>query len=361
MLEDSPRPDARTLTAAARNAWALSPFGAGIEPPSPQPSTVVYSTAHCTIRLYHGAPAAPGTSLNPVLLVPPLAVPISCYDLRAGQSLAAHLAASGRPTYVVDYGRIRHADRGMGFEDWFADIVPTALREASAHAGGAQMDIVAWSLGGTISLLTAAADTGLPLRSITTLGTPIDYRHNPSVRPLQLLGKIVPPAAMASALWAVGGIPSPLVQISYRSTALQRELTRPWFIARNLTNPESLAQMEAIDRFMAAMPGYPARLYTQMQQRLILRNDLMSGVIRFGEHRVDLADVAVPVLALGGANDVLAPLDCIAPVADVLTGAPQVRVEVVPGSHLGMVSGNQAEAHTWPVIDDFHAGLGVRV
>ncbi|WP_024795804.1 alpha/beta hydrolase [Tomitella biformata] len=358
MLDISSRPDAGALAVAARNAWALSPFGEGIEAPSPLPSTVVYSAAHCTVRLYHGPADA---SLNPVLLVPPLAVPISCYDLRAGQSLAAHLVASGRPTYVVDYGRIRYADRGMGFEDWFADIVPTALRQASAHAGGAQLDIIAWSLGGTISLLTAAANTGLPLRSITTLGTPIDYRHNPSTTPLRLVGKLVPPAVMSSALWAVGGIPSPLVKVSYRSTALQRELTRPWFITRNLANSESLAQMEAIDRFMSAMPGYPARLYTQMHQRLILRNDLMRGVLRFGEHRVNLADVDVPVLAFGGASDVLAPLDCVAPIADVLTGAPSVRVEVVPGSHLGMVSGNQAEEHTWPVIDEFHSELCVPV
>lgn len=348
----------RVLTTAARNAWALSPFGAGIEAPSPLPSTVVYEAPHCTVRRYGGPALDDGPrGAEPVLLVPPLAVPIGCYDLRAGQSLAAHLAASGRPTYVVDYGQIRRADRGMGFEDWFAGIVPTALREVAAHAGGGPVDIIAWSLGGTISLLTAAADASLPLRSITTLGTPIDYRHNPSTKPLRLLGKLVRPRQMASAVWAMGGIPSPLVQLSYRSTALQRELTRPWFIARNLTNPESLAQMEAIDRFMAAMPGYPARLYNQMNQRLILRNDLMTGRVRFGEHELDLADVGVPVLALGGTGDVLAPLDCIAPIAEVLTGAPSVRVELVPGSHLGMVSGTSAPGRTWPLIDEFHAGL----
>lgn len=356
MREPSPRTDVNVLSTAARNAWALTPFGDGIEAPSQLPSTVVFASAHCTVRLY-GAP----NGRDPVLLVPPLAVPISCYDLRAGQSLAGHLVASERAVYVVDYGRIRYADRGMGFEDWFAGLVPTALHEASAHAGGADMDIIAWSLGGTISLLTAAANPGLPLRSITTLGTPIDYRHNPSTKPLRLLGKLVRPRQMSAAVWALGGIPSPLVQISYRSTAMQRELTRPWFIARNLANSESLAQMQAIDRFMAAMPGYPARLYSQMMQRLILRNELMRGAVRFGEHRVDLADVAVPVLALGGLDDVLAPEACVAPIVDVLTGAPSVRVELVPGSHLGMVSGSRAREHTWPVIDEFHAGLGMRV
>src|SRR5699024_3124175 len=78
---------ADALTLAARNAWALTPFGRGIEPQSPLPSTVVHDAPHCTVRRY----SAPGAVGTPVLLVPPLAVSIDCYDLRPGQSLAAHL------------------------------------------------------------------------------------------------------------------------------------------------------------------------------------------------------------------------------------------------------------------------------
>lgn len=345
-------PDA--LARAARNAWALGPFGDGIEPHTPLPSQVVHAAPHCTVRRY----SAPGAAGVPVLLVPPLAVSIDCYDLRPGQSLAAHLVATGRPVYVVDYGRIRYADRDMGFEDWFARIIPAAIGRVLRDADGPdRADLVAWSLGGTLSLLTAAAAPELPIRSITTLGTPIDYSLNPSIAPLRALGAVAPPPVVGAVVRAAGGIPSPLVKLSYRSTALSREFTKPWFIATNLADTTALARMSAIDRFMATMPGYPARFYTQMHTNLIMGNALATGRLRLGGHRLHLADVQVPVLTLAGATDVIAPAPSVAAAPGVLTGAPSVRVETVPGSHLGMVAGSRAAEETWPLIDAFHSGL----
>src|SRR5687768_13958438 len=43
---------------------------------------------------------------DPVLLVPPLAAPALCFDLRRGCSLAEHFVSQGRATYLVDYGTV---------------------------------------------------------------------------------------------------------------------------------------------------------------------------------------------------------------------------------------------------------------
>lgn len=345
----------------ARNAWALSALGSGVRPDAPAESVVVHDEEHVTVRRY----SPTGATGAPVLLVPPLAVPIRCYDLRPEQSLVAHLVESGRAVYVVDYGPIRYRDRALGFEDFFTGFVPAAIaavradRATDPASAGEKVDLIGWSLGGTISLLTAAHDPDQPIRSITTLGTPIDYHRNPTSRPLRALGAVVGHRPMATAVWALGGIPAPLVQISYRATALQREITRPWFIARNLGDTEALAQMEAIDRFMAAMPGYPARLYNQMQRHLIIDNALATGTLSFGEHTVELAKITVPVLAFAADSDVLATKPCVMAITDVLTGT-EVRTATVPGSHLGMVSGTAAPATTWREIADFHAELSDR-
>jgi polyhydroxyalkanoate synthase len=50
----------------------------------------------------------------PVLLVPPLAAPAICFDLRRGCSLAEHLLQRGRETYLVDYGPVRFGDARSG-------------------------------------------------------------------------------------------------------------------------------------------------------------------------------------------------------------------------------------------------------
>ena len=113
------------------HGWAHF-FGDGVQPASPTPHLVVSERPHATLRRYLANTESVG---DPILLVPPLAVSIDCFDLRPQQSLAAHLLETGRPVYVIDYGTITFADRAMGFEDWIDGILPTALREVSAkHA-----------------------------------------------------------------------------------------------------------------------------------------------------------------------------------------------------------------------------------
>ena len=90
----------------------------------------------------------------------------------------------------------------------------------------------------------------------------------------------------------LGGIPRHVVRLSYKAMALQREVTKPAYIARNLADTEALARMESVDRFMSEMPGYPGRLYLQISSRLVKRNELARGVVhlRRGE-AVNLADL----------------------------------------------------------------------
>jgi polyhydroxyalkanoate synthase len=340
-----------TLLTAARNAWAISWLGVGVEAPSPRPAVVVYDEPHAQLRRFTSVAEPVG---KPVLLVPPLAVPASCWDLRPGQSLAGHLVdgdhGQGRATYVIDYGDITFADRRMGFEDWIERIIPAAIRRISAEHGGSEVHLVAWSLGGTVSLLTAAHDPSLPIASIAAVGTPIDYRLNASSQPLRWLDNLLGTKVMTAPTAALGGVPAGLVQVAFRATAPVRELTKPWFLVRNLHNTEALARTEAIDRFMDAMPGYPGRLYHQMHTRLIARHELADGVVRLSRKlTVDLSRITAPVMLIGSATDAIASAAAIEAGVRVLPDAHYVAADGL--SHLGLIAGPTARDQSWPAIE----------
>ncbi len=105
-----------------------------------------------------GAAARAPRRPAPVLLVPPLAAPAFCFDLRRGCSLAEHLLLSGHETYLVDYGEIEFADRTLGLEHWIEDVIPAAIRATSEDAGGRPVRLIGWSLGGILALLAHAGD-----------------------------------------------------------------------------------------------------------------------------------------------------------------------------------------------------------
>lgn len=307
--------------------------------------------------------AARAAGAVPVLLVPPLAVPARCYDLAPGtapgNSVVEFLLASGTIPYVVDYGDVTRADRHLGFEDYFGTFIPRAIGEVIDDFAGHTdaVDLLAWSLGGTLSFLTAAHDPTLPIRSVITVGTPLDYMKVP---PYPLVRAVLAPTGgrpATYALAAMAGIPAPIVRMVYRGFAWERELKKPWYILQNLDDPDALARMQVIDRFQRSLPGYPGKVAEQMLMNFIVRDELSSGVVHFDGVTVDLTSITAPIFLTGSHLDAIAPHAAARHGADLFTASDHVEFHTVESSHLGMLTGAAAERETWPAIAAFRRRL----
>lgn len=147
---------------------------------------------------------------------------------------------------------------------------------------------------------------------------------------------------------------------SFRVTALQRELTKPWFVLRNLHDAETLGRMEAVDRFIELMPGYPGRFYDQIYGNGVQANQLNDGYLQLNRTcRVELANVTQDVLIVAGTTDNIAPVASVRRACDVLTAARSLRFERAPGSHLGVLTGPSARDTTWRYVDQFLTEVAV--
>ncbi|NIJ10808.1 polyhydroxyalkanoate synthase [Saccharomonospora amisosensis] len=305
-------------------------------------------------RVYRFTGAARGSQDGePVLLVPPLAAPTLCFDLRRGCSLVEHLVDGGRRTYLVDYGTVAFADRGLGVEHWVGQVLPNAIRKVSADAGGREVHLVAWCLGGIFSLLAAAEQADLPIASITTIAAPFDFTAIPLIAPLRPLVELTGGHLLTPFYRLLGGAPPYLVSQAFRLTRLDKELTRPIAMLRNLHDRDFLAQLEAVDHFMANMAAYPGRTFGQLYHRFFRANDLAEGSIEIDGRLVSLSEVRVPTLVVAGESDAIAPKRAVRRLVDLLTGAPEVRFESAPGGHLGVLTGRAARTTTWRYLDEF--------
>jgi polyhydroxyalkanoate synthase len=291
----------------------------------------------------------------PVLLVPPLAGPTICFDLRRGCSLAEHLLALGHPTYLLEYGDIAFSDRDLGLEHWVQDIIPTAVRRVSADAGGAPVALVGWCLGGIMSLLALAGDETLPVDAVALVASPFDFRKVRIMAPMRPLAGVADGLLGSTIYRVLGGAPAPIVRRAFQLASLDKYLTRPLAVLSHLDDREFLAQMEAVDRFVANMHAYPGRTMGQLYHRFFRVNELADGRLTLSDRTIDLADVHVPVLSIAGADDVLAPRAAVHHVAGLLPNAPSVRVETAPGGHLGVLTGRAARHTTWAWLDAFLA------
>ena len=354
MLPTPPRPD--QVSDAAANLFDKL-FRGGIADLRPTPARIIHEQAKCTVFRYLRSEGTPDRAL-PVLLVPPLAAPARCFDLRRGHSLAEHLLRLGHPTYLVDYGPISYSDRELGLEHWVEEVIPSAVRRVSDDAGGAPVQVVGWCLGGIMSLLSVAGDETLPVNSAALVASPFDFTRVRLMAPIRPIANLTGGAVLTQVYRALGGAPSPLVRRAFQLTSIDREITKPLAIATHLHDREWLAQVEAVDSFMARMYAYPGRTFGQLYHQFFRVNDLADGHMVLSDQEIDLADVRVPVLSVAGTSDVLAPEPAVHHVGELLPNSPAVRLETAPGGHLGGLAGRSAERTTWRFIDEFFVEHG---
>lgn len=339
----------RSLRAAASNVTSKVLYG-HVADLRPMPTEMIDDGPKRSVFRYRSPegviPAGP-----PVLFVPPLAAPARCYDLRRGCSLAEHVVNAGRLSYLLDYGPIGYADRDLGFDEWVGEILPGAIRAVSKDAGGQPVQLVGWCLGGIFSLLATASDPDLPVASVAAIATPIDIRAVPLAAPLRPLSWVTRGMEVSVLRTLFGGVPQPLVKRAYQLVGLDKYVLRPYAVLTNLDNVEFLAQIEAVDHFTNTMLAYPGRTIEQLYAALLRKNALAGDGIEVCGRVIALSEVKVPVLAIAGRGDGLAPVKAVHPLTRLLSGAERVRFEIAPGGHLGVLTGRGARTTTWAHLD----------
>jgi polyhydroxyalkanoate synthase len=201
--------------------------------------------------------------------------------------------------------------------------------------------------------LLAVAGQDLPVSSVALIASPFDFSKVRTMAPIRQLADLTGGRLVTALYTALGGAPAPLVSLGFQLTALDKRITKPLTLLRNLRDRELLAHIEAVDDYMAHMLAYPGRTFAQLYHRFFRINDLADGRIELSDGVVDLADVDVPVLVVAGENDILAPVEAVHHVAGLLTGSPDVRVRTGPGGHLGVLTGRSAVSSTWVELDAF--------
>jgi polyhydroxyalkanoate synthase len=333
---------------AAANLYTTT-IGGGLADLRRMPATVIDSGPQRTVSRYESTRRRRGAA---VLLVPPLAAPAICFDLRRGCSLAEHLVVGGRRTYLLDYGQIEFRNRELGLEHWIEDVLPNAIRAAAADAGR-PVRIIGWCLGGILALLAHAADTELPVEAAALVASPFDFSKVPLIAPLRPIDAVTRGQVVTQLYRALGGAPAPFVKRGYQLAGIDKYVMKPWTMLSNAGDRDQLAQIEAVDAFMGRMHAYPGRTFGQLYHRFFRTNDLADGRLALTDQTIELADVTIPLLAVAGRGDGIAPVPACHHVADLVPNAASVRLETAPGGHLGVLTGRAARGTTWKLLDEF--------
>ncbi|MGY1630439.1 alpha/beta fold hydrolase [Geodermatophilus sp. SYSU D01186] len=284
----------------------------------------------------------------PLLIVFSLVSRSYVLDLTPGNSFVEHLLAAGFDVYLLDWGEPDERDAANTLEDYVDDYIPAGIERVRQVSGAAEVTMVGYCFGGDLALLHAAHSPDSPLRSLTVLATPVDFRHMGPLADLFRVGGL----EVSSVLDASGNVPPQVVLRGFRALTPTSEVTRYVTLWERLWNDEYVAAYQAMTSWSDDHVPFPGAAAEETVRMLVRDNGMVTDRLTVGGDRVHLSDVRVPFLTVRADRDHIVPPEATAPLIG-LVGSPDKHELRLAAGHMGLVVGRTAARTTVPTIIDF--------
>ncbi|RBY96551.1 alpha/beta hydrolase [Blastococcus sp. TF02-8] len=346
---DRVRRDVERNALRARNGIRLV---AGVDRPGVgcTPKDVVWERGRTQLWHYRNDPETYGGVRHspPLLLVFSLISRSYILDLSPGNSFVEQLLRAGFDVYMVDWGEPDERDAANGLEDYADDYIPAAIDRVLELSGADEVNLFGYCFGGDLSLLHAAHHPDSPLRSLTVLATPVDFRHMGPLADVFAVGGL----EVDSVVDENGNVPPQVVVQGFRTLTPTAEVTRYVTLWERLWNDEYVASYQAMTGWSDDHVPFPGRAARQTVRMLVRDNGMLDDRLTVGGDPVHLADIRVPFLTVRAERDHIVPAAASEPLID-LVGSPDKHELVLPAGHMGLVVGRTAAKTTVPTIIDF--------
>jgi len=346
---DRVRRDVERNALRARNGIKLV---AGVDRPGvgQTPKDVVWQRGRTQLWHYRNDPDTYGGVRYgpPLLIVFSLVSRSYILDLRPGSSFIEALVEAGFDVYMVDWGEPDERDAGNRLEDYVDDYIPAAIDRILEISGADEVNLFGYCLGGNLSLLYAAHHPDAPLRSLTVLATPVDFRHMGPLADIFRVGGMT----VDSVLDSDGNVPPSVVVQGFRTLTPTAEVTRYVNLWERLWNDEYVASYQAMTGWSDDHVPFPGAAARETAQMLVHENGMLTDRLTVAGDVVHLRDITVPFLTVRAERDHIVPPEATAPLIDLVGSEDKHELRLEAG-HMGLVVGRTAAKTTVPTIIDF--------
>lgn len=287
------------------------------------------------------------TTATPVLVVMSLISRSYVLDLYPGASFVAALRDAGHDVYLLDWGVPDERDADAGLATYVDDLLPRAVEALLDDSGEAGLNVVGYCYGGILSLLLGAAHPSLPVRSLVTMATPVDFDG------MGLLGRMFREGRLEAddVVDDTGNVPPEVIRNAFRVLKPTADVAQYAVLWDKLWDERQMQAYQVMGRWTRDHIPFPGRAFRETVE-LVRDQALVHDRVRIDGRPVRLADVTWPVLNVVAEKDHIVPREAALPVCD-LVGSAEVETLALPAGHVGLVMGKAAATTTIPGIVDW--------
>lgn len=282
------------------------------------------------------------TTRTPVLVVMSLISRSYILDLYPGMSFVQALRDEGFDAYMLDWGIPDEREASFGLDTYVDELLPAAVEAVLETSGVDELNLIGYCYGGLLSLLLGAAHPQLPVASLVTMATPVDFDQ------MGMFARVLHRFEPGDLVDETGNVPPEVIRNAFRVLKPTADLTQYAVLWEKLWDDRQMEGFQVMGQWTRDHIPFPGRAFRETVE-LMRDGALMEDRARVGDRRVSLRDVTWPVLNVVAAKDHIVPSAAATPVCD-LVGSAQVETLELPAGHVGLVMGKAAATTTLPRI-----------
>ncbi|PIE01152.1 MAG: class III poly(R)-hydroxyalkanoic acid synthase subunit PhaC [Thiothrix nivea] len=307
------------------------------------PHDVVFECGKLRLLHYHTDPAI---KRNPVPLIIVYALVNRPYmaDLQENRSTVQGLLDSGQDVYLVDWGYPEQADRYLTLDDYLNHLLHACVNEVCRRHGIKQINLLGICQGGVFSLCYSAMHPE-KVKNLVTMVTPVDFHTEDN-----LLSHWAQPVNADQLVDTLGNVPGEWLNRVFLSLKPYRLMGQKYLeIVDRMDDPQALDNFLRMEKWIFDSPDQAGETFRQFLKDFIQQNKLIKSEIEIGTHRVDLANINMPVLNIYAEQDHLVPPSASTVLSNHV-GTDDYSEMSFKGGHIGIYVSGKAQKTVPPAI-----------
>jgi polyhydroxyalkanoate synthase len=265
-------------------------------------------------------------------------------DLYPGASFIERLRDAGFDVYLLDWGIPDERDSANRLSTYVDELLPPAIDAVLAESGADELNLIGYCLGGILTLLLGAGHPELPVRSLVTMATPVDFDEMGMFGRMFDEGRLEPDDVIDD----TGNVPPEVIRNAFRTLKPTADIAQYAILWEKLWNTKEMEGFQAMGQWTRDHIPFPGAAFRDMVR--IMREDaLMNDRVRLDGRPLSLRDLHWPLLNVIAGRDHIVPCGSATPVTE-LVGSERAETLQLEAGHVGLVMGRAAATTTMPGI-----------